>query len=156
MDRWKVAEFRLASLSGGRQQSRRLRRAHNEGTARLHRTFFKLWNAPIMEEHGAVRCEKLRQMDTTAESNHTSYSVSAGHPPVSCVCFSTSFCNRRQGQQLKQLHVRWALGTTLVLHWLSWILTSCLVLIMTSSSRFAKIEDLHLSFSSPSSCDIRS
>lgn len=103
-------------MSGGRLQSRRLRWAHNEGTVRLHRTFFKLWNAPIMEEHGAVRCEKLRQMNTTAESNHTSYSVSAGHPPVSCVCFSTSFCNRRQGQQLKQLHVRWALGTTLVLH----------------------------------------
>lgn len=55
--------------------------------------------------------KKLRQMDTTAESNHTSYSVSAGHPPVSCACFSTSFCDRRERQQLTQLHVHWMLGT---------------------------------------------
>lgn len=46
------------------------------------------------EEAGGCEMWKLHQMDRTTENHNTSYSVPAGHPLISCVCFSSLVASR--------------------------------------------------------------
>lgn len=94
MDCWMAAQFNmLQSLLNSSRE--RIALGAQWGTDRDCITPFKTLKHTYYEEAGGYEMWKQHQMDTTTESHHTSYSVPAGHPLISCVCFS-SLVGRRE------------------------------------------------------------
>lgn len=104
---WKVKQFKmLLSLLNSKRERSAL--GVQWSTDRDGITPCKTLKHTYYEESEGCEMWKLHQMDTTTENHHTSYSVPAGHPLISCVCVSSLVANRGK-EHKKNSCISWVL-----------------------------------------------